>query len=516
MPRMTPLTWLLAALLLIPTLGAQELEGKGFQYTLSENTDLVAWRDADFPGGLLGGKRWVKGDGVAAPGEVVRGIHVGPFGFLDEGEPSWQDDIEYSVRWEPTDKLHCLNLVITGRNKTKKRISFQKNPLAVWMGPMGSDDTGRYALLEVKGFDGRDIVTLETGPADPALRWVGLTDRYRAMVIEKIEGPGRFRYETLPTVAPAPEGEEPSQYPGKFLVLQLFDELQIEEEFEVKIRVFAGLKRQEILREAGYLGLFDTWGGWFGWIAYLAFVVLAMFHDLTNSWGIAIILLTVAMKLVLHPLSRKQFESMDKMKELQPRMQGLQTRYANNPERMQAEVAKLWAEAGVNPLSGCLPLIMQMPIFIALYNCLGYAPELRGVEFLWLPDLSQADPLWLLPFLFALGIYVSSSQSQSGGDPSQKMMMQVMPLIMFFIMRGLPSGVMVYLAGQVLLSVVEQKIIRSGAANKKPTEGKAGPAGDAAGEDRVIDNDAAGEAREAAEEKRPTGNKYKQARKNRK
>lgn len=514
MPRKTPLTWLLAALLLIPCLGAQELEGKDFRYSISNGTDLVGWSTADFPEGLLGGKRVVKGDGVAAPSDVARGVHVGPFGFLDEGEASWTDDVEYSVRWEPSDKSHCLNLVITGRNKTKKRISFQKNPLSVWMGPMGTSDTGRYSLLSVKGFDGRDVVDLETGMADPALRWVGLTDRYRAMVIEKIEGPGRFRYETLPALEPAAEGEEPTQFPAKFLVLQLFDELQIEEEFEVKIRFFAGLKRQEILRESGYLGLFDTWGGWFGWIAYLAFVVLGMFHDLTGSWGIAILLLTVAMKLMLHPLSRKQFESMDKMKELQPKMQGLQTRYANNPERMQAEVAKLWAEAGVNPLSGCLPLIMQMPIFIALYNCLGYAPELRGVEFLWLPDLSQADPLWLLPFLFAVGIYISSSQSQSGGDPSQKMMMQVMPLIMFFIMRGLPSGVMVYLAGQVLLSVVEQKIIRSGAAAKKPPT-KAGAEGDVPGEETVIDNDAAAEAREAADEKRSTGNKYKQNRKNR-
>jgi YidC/Oxa1 family membrane protein insertase len=221
--------------------------------------------------------------------------------------------------------------------------------------------------------------------------------------------------------------------------------------------------------------------------------------------------MTVCVKLAMHPLSRKQLESMAKMQELQPRIQALQTRYKDNPQRMQAEVTKLWSEAGVNPLSGCLPLFMQMPIFIALYNCLSYVPELRGVEFLWLKDLSKADPLWILPFFFALGIYISSSQTAT--DPNQKTMMQFMPIMMFFFMLGIPSGVMIYLAGQTILGIFEQRANRDLRERMKKTPEASEEAEAAPGEERVIDNEEAAEVREKSEHN--VGNKYKQARKNR-
>jgi YidC/Oxa1 family membrane protein insertase len=491
------------------------LQGTDFQYR-TEGMNLVEWKDKDFPDGLFGLKVKIKGEGIPVERDHIEGIHVGAYSFTYPGEPNWLEDIEFETEWTPSEKAHCMDLVITGRNKTKRRIALREHPLAIWVGPVGTSEGGRYSIQELRGFDGRYLATLAPGtPIEPATKWISITDRYRATVLELLDGPGRFLVEKLPAEETGPDGK-PAAFQGHLLTFKLFDEIQSEEEFRVRLRVFTGLKREAALRDAGYLALFDTWGGWFGWIAYLVFLLLKFFYGLTANWGLSIVLMTIVVKLALHPLSRKQLESMAKMQELQPRIQGLQVRYKDNPQRMQAEVTKLWAEAGVNPLSGCLPLFMQMPIFIALYNCLSYATELRGVEFLWLTDLSKADPYLILPVLFALGIYISSSQTAT--DPSQKTMMQIMPVMMFFFMQGIPSGVMIYLAGQTILGIFEQRAnadLRermkqaSEAAKAEGTEEDGEP-----GEDRVIDNDTAAEVREEAAKN--AGNKYKQARKNRK
>lgn len=520
-----PLDTRLPALLLVFLLQALPMtscraeateQGKNFLYR-TEGSSLVEWKDQDFPEGLFGRKVRIEGEEIPVPREVVEGVHFGPYSFTHAEEASWLEDLEFQAEWKPSDRPHCMDLVISGRNKSKRRIAMRNQPLAVWVGPVGSAEGGRYAIQYLQGFDGRSLRTLTpTDAVDTSLRWISITDRYRATVLELVEGPGHFLVEKLPAKIQGEDGVA-VDYQGHMLVFKLLDELKGEEEFLVRLRVFTGLKREAILREAGYLPLFDTWGGWFGWIAYLVFLILQFFYGLTANWGLSIVLMTVVVKLAMHPLSRKQLESMAKMQELQPRIQGIQVRYKDNPQRMQAEVTKLWAEAGVNPLSGCLPLFAQMPIFIALYNCLSYVPELRGVDFLWLPDLSKSDPLMILPMLFALGIYISSSQSAT--DPSQKTMMQVMPLVMFFFMLGIPSGVMIYLAGQTILGIFEQRATRDLRERMKQASARAaeeaeGAAGEESpGEERTIDNEDAAESREKAA--KGTGNKYKQARKNR-
>lgn len=490
------------------------LEGNGFTYQI-EDGSLVAWKDADFPEGLFGKPVAIEGDAVKSPAKIVTGIHVGAYSFHDAGTPSWTDDIEVTTSFKASDTPHVIEIEIRGRNLTKRRLSFREHPLTVWVGPFGDADAGRYSMMTYMGFDGQSVTSLSVGSeVAEKTRWVSVSDRYHATALELVEGPGRFRLESLP----AKEIHEDPKTPGKaftttVLALQPLQELQIEEEFLVRMRLFTGLKREDTLRAAGYGPLFDTWSGMTGWISYLVFLLLAWLHETTQSWGVAIILMTVFVKIVLHPLSRKQLESMARMQELQPRMQALQARYQDNPQRMNAEVQKLWSEAGVNPLSGCLPLIMQLPIFIALYNCLSYAPELRGVPFLWLPDLSHPDPYWVLPFLFAFGIYLSSMQSAT--DPNQKTMMQLMPLIMFWFMIGIPAGVMIYLAGQTLLSFVEQRLNKDlrDKLQKKTPSAPAEAGGEPAAsepEERTIDNE------DAAARRANSGNKYKKSRKGRK
>lgn len=182
------------------------------------------------------------------------------------------------------------------------------------------------------------------------------------------------------------------------------------------------------------------------------------------SYGIAIIILTIAIKAVLAPLTVKQVKSMKAMQELQPRMKALQDKYKNDPQKLQAEMAALYKEMGVNPLSGCLPLLVQMPFLIAIYWALqGYPYDPNYVSFLWLPSLGEADPIYVLPILSALSTYVLSKQAAgnaSGAAASQqKIMSYIMPLFIGYISLTFPSGLVIYWVVSNVFQMVQQHFI---------------------------------------------------------
>lgn len=493
-----------------PAADSELFEAKGYRFRV-EGSSLISWEDDEFQGEPhLGGAFEVPpGDGIARPGKIRSQVQVGVFPFTLQEDPSWKEKIEWDLSYVKSDgRPHVIDLVLTGKNKTKERISFRKVPFVLWVGPVGTGDT-RYE--ELRGFQSGSLTTLTPKEPVPDLtRWISWTDRYRAVVLEHVDGPGRFLVEQLPVQIP--QGEKPAlAAKGNFLLFQPLEELQGEESFSVKLRLFAGLRSQAKLHKAGYGPLFDMYSGFFGWLRHLIILLLASVHQVIPNWGLAILLMTLVVKVVLHPLSRKQHAQMEKMKALQPRMREIQTRYANNPQKQQQEVANFMAKHELNPLAGCLPMLMQLPIFIALYTCLSYAPELRGVDFLWLPDLSKPDPFWLLPLLFSMGIYFSSAgQAQ---DETSATMMKVMPLVMFFIMTGLPAGVMLYLAGQTIFGWFEQRWIKASLAAEKnaPRPGDDEDDDGASGPETVVGNDEAEELRK----KGSTGNKYKQKRKNR-
>ncbi|NUP99185.1 MAG: membrane protein insertase YidC, partial [Armatimonadetes bacterium] len=300
----------------------------------------------------------------------------------------------------------------------------------------------------VKDLAGRFSVVDLSPPAEvsESARWLACQSYRTVHALELLEGPGRF----LLLQVPAELLEAPgSRISSHVLVYRPTREIHGHETLVVRMRVFVGDKIEKVLKDAGFPELFQVWGGFFGWIGFLMFNMLHLLFGVTKSWGASILLLTLLVKVMLYPLNKKQLESMAKMQELGPKMQALQTRYADNPDRLNHEIQKMWREAGVNPLSGCLPMIMQIPIFFALYNCLSYAPELRGQPFLWLADLSLPDTHQILPLLFCAGIYLSSASTAT--DPGQRMMMQIMPIFLFFMMQSVASGVMLYLAGQTVL-----------------------------------------------------------------
>jgi len=189
--------------------------------------------------------------------------------------------------------------------------------------------------------------------------------------------------------------------------------------------------------------------------------LLRWFYGLVGNWGIAIVLLTVLVKLMTLPLTLKQTASMKRMKDIQPEMAKIKEKYADDKAKQTQEMQALFSRSGVNPLAGCLPMFVQLPIWFALYSMLSAAVELVHVSFLWLPDLTKQDPIYALPLaLGGLMIVQNRMMPTSGmGDETQaKMMKWIMPIMFTVFMLFLPSGLGIYIFANILLSIVQTGI----------------------------------------------------------
>jgi len=177
------------------------------------------------------------------------------------------------------------------------------------------------------------------------------------------------------------------------------------------------------------------------------------------NYGLAIILMTVLIKVILYPLTNSQLKSMRTMQELQPKLKELQAKYKDSPEKIQAETMKLYQEKGFNPLGGCLPLLVQMPILIAFYSALlkfKYTVPAHA-SFLWIPNLSQTDPWYLLPVLAAVTTYYQQRISTvDASDPTQRTMMMVMPLFIGWMATKFAAGLALYWVMFNILSILQQ------------------------------------------------------------
>lgn len=206
----------------------------------------------------------------------------------------------------------------------------------------------------------------------------------------------------------------------------------------------------------------------------LFLIVITAISRVVPNYGVTIIVFALLLKVVLYPLTHKSFKSMQKMQKMQPFMQEIQRKYKSDPKKMQTELGKLYKEHGTNPAGGCFPLLLQMPVFFALYPVLRYSIELRQASFmLWIQDLSEPDPYMILPIVMGLFMFVQQKMSAAGrGNPekmddkqkaamqSQKMMMYIMPVFMVFIFRGLPSGLVLYWTIFNVFSIVQQYFIK--------------------------------------------------------
>ena len=182
--------------------------------------------------------------------------------------------------------------------------------------------------------------------------------------------------------------------------------------------------------------------------------LLRFFYSIFPNYGIAIILLTLLVRLILYPLTLKQTKEMAKMQKLQPKLKDLQDRYKDNPQKMNEEVLKLYTKNKVNPIGGCFPILLQLPIIMALFNTFRNAVELRKASFLWMSDLSKGDPYMILPIAIAVLMYYQ--QGKSNIDPQQRQAMAFIPMMMLFITFSLPSGLLVYWFASSVLGILQQ------------------------------------------------------------
>lgn len=227
--------------------------------------------------------------------------------------------------------------------------------------------------------------------------------------------------------------------------------------------------------------------GVFSLVEMLLKWALEKIHIFIHNWGLAIIALTVILKIILFPLSKKSAMGTLKMQEIQPKMQAIQAKYRDNPQKLNEETAKLYKESGYNPVSGCLPMILQMFILFALYNVFNNYFEFRGASFIkgWIDDLSEGEYIWswkreipllssfsqnklrLLPIIYTLSQLVTGKITQYGGagtaqsQSQMKFMMYGMPILFFFILYNVPSGLLIYWIVSNVLQMVQQLLINS-------------------------------------------------------
>jgi YidC/Oxa1 family membrane protein insertase len=202
--------------------------------------------------------------------------------------------------------------------------------------------------------------------------------------------------------------------------------------------------------------------GWFGAIADVCVRVLKFFHKYVKNWGIAIILLTIVVRVLLYPLTLKSYQSMSGMQRIQPLMQQVREQYKDDKQKMNEAMMRLYKEHGINPAGGCLPILLQLPIFIALYRAIYQSIELRHAAFgLWIQDLSAPDPYYVTPIVMGLTQWITQKLTPTAGDPAQVKMMQWMPVLFTFLFLNFPSGLVLYWLVSNILAIAQQQWIRS-------------------------------------------------------
>ena len=262
------------------------------------------------------------------------------------------------------------------------------------------------------------------------------------------------------------------------------------ESWEGRVLIYVGPKEYERLKALGvgleksvYFGGFPApleYGGLpMEWIAVPILWLLSWFYRYTHNYGVAIILLTVLTKVVFFPLTLKSMRSMKAMQALQPQINALRSKHKSDPQRVQRETMELYREQRVNPLGGCLPMIVQIPVFYALYVALSVSVEMQNAPFicfgrlfgmdLWICDLAAHDPTYVLPILMGISMLIQQKMTPTMGDPRQAKMMLLMPVVFTFMFLNLPSGLVLYWTLSNVLQIAQQLYMERGISSQRPT-----------------------------------------------
>jgi len=305
--------------------------------------------------------------------------------------------------------------------------------------------------------------------------WLGFTDKYWAAALVPPQD-GKFTGRFMATA----EGQLPV-YRADFLLAG--QSLAPGQSMQATSQFFAGAKTVDAIDGYGDAGVtrFDLlidWG-WFYFLTKPMFTALHFLYALIGNYGIAILLVTVLIKIAFFPLASRSYETMAKMKKLQPRMVEIREQFKEDKQAQQQELMKIYREEKLNPLAGCLPILVQIPVFFALYKVLFVTIDMRHQPFFgWIQDLSAPDPtslfnlFGLLPFdvpgflligvwplIMGITMFVQMQMNPPPPDPIQARMFQILPIFFTFILAGFPAGLVIYWAWNNFLSLLQQGYI---------------------------------------------------------
>jgi YidC/Oxa1 family membrane protein insertase len=293
-------------------------------------------------------------------------------------------------------------------------------------------------------FDGKEAQKTLTGPP----RWLGLDQQFFVSALMPQSAEGSCFFAKQPAAGESLAGLR----------------IPVDRAARATFQLYAGPKQVDLLRaydrDLETAVDYGPVSNYFAFFARILLWVMQKFYSLVHNWGAAIVLLTLLVKALLYPLTVKSMMSMQQMKKLQPKVDALKAKYGDDKEKMNQEVMKLYQEHKVNPLGGCLPLLLQMPVWLALYATLQTSVELYRQPFLWVKDLTAFDPLYILPVTMGASSFIMQKLSPQPADNAQaKMLLYFMPAFFTFIMLKLPAGLTLYILVNNLLSIAQQQWI---------------------------------------------------------
>ena len=298
-------------------------------------------------------------------------------------------------------------------------------------------------LIGEKGLKGK-LESFSPGEHAGAYRWVGIDNRY-----------------FLAAMLPPADFNLASNMPPSVTLTAKSQILAARESRSWEIPYYLGAKGHGWLSryEKGLERSIDF--GFFAQLGRFIMSVLTKLHGWTMNWGWSIILLTVLLQIVLFPLTFKSLKAMAAMKRLQPEITRMQQKYAKDQSKMHTELMDLYKKNGANPLGGCLPMLLQLPVFYALYNALRNAWELHGAPWIfWIKDLSAKDPYYVLPIVMGALMFFQNKMNPPSADPSQAKMMTWMPVIFTVMFLNFPSGLVLYWLTNSLVSAMQQATLK--------------------------------------------------------
>ena len=230
------------------------------------------------------------------------------------------------------------------------------------------------------------------------------------------------------------------------------------------VLLYVGTKEVFLLEKSGHklnrLMDYGWLGNKFAFLVKPLLSVLSFFYNLFGNYGWAIIFLTIVIKILFFPLTHKSFKSMKGLQKIQPYVKVIQERHKDDRQKMNEEMIELYKKHQVNPLGGCLPMLLQIPVFISLYHALFFSIELRGAPFIgWITDLSVADPYYVTPVLMGVTMFLQQKMTPSVGDPVQQKIMLMLPIVFTFLFVTFPAGLVIYWTINNLLTITQQYYI---------------------------------------------------------